>query len=103
MDELLSFFPTIPSPRFLNPPELGLQVVERAGKTSVLRSRTDLAAPEGIRGPFRRSWAPLIAQLIKNPPAMQETLVQFLGWEDRLEEGLAAHSSIPGLPLWLGW
>ena len=31
--------------------------------------------------------ASLIAQLVKNPPAMQETLVQFLGWEDLLEKG----------------
>ena len=30
---------------------------------------------------------PLIAQLVKNPPAMQETQVQFLGWEDPLEHG----------------
>ena len=32
-------------------------------------------------------WAPLVAQLVKNPPAMQETLVQFLGWEEPLEKG----------------
>ena len=31
--------------------------------------------------------ASLIAQLVKNPPAMQETPVQFLGWEDPLEKG----------------
>ena len=31
--------------------------------------------------------APSIAQLVKNPPAMQETLVQFLGWEDLLKKG----------------
>ena len=31
-------------------------------------------------------WASLVAQLIKNPPAMQETLVWFLGWEDPLEK-----------------
>ena len=31
--------------------------------------------------------ASLIAQLVKNPPEMQETLVQFLGWEDPLEKG----------------
>ena len=31
-------------------------------------------------------WASLIAQLVKNPPAMQDTLVQFLGWEDPLEK-----------------
>ena len=33
------------------------------------------------------AWASLIAQLIKNLPAMQETLVRFLGWEDPLEKG----------------
>ena len=36
----------------------------------------------------------LVAQLVKSPPAMQETLVQFLGWEDPLEKGQATHSSI---------
>ena len=35
-----------------------------------------------------------MAQLVKNPPAMQETLVQFLGQEDPLEKGQAAHASI---------
>ena len=39
-------------------------------------------------------WASLIAQLVKNLPAMQETLVQFLGQEDPLEKGKATHSSI---------
>ena len=45
----------------------------------------------------------LIAQLVKNPPAMQETLVQFLSQEDPLEKGMATHSSILGLPWWLSW
>ena len=36
----------------------------------------------------------LVAQLVKNLSAMQETWVQLLGWEDPLEEGKAAHSSI---------
>ena len=35
-----------------------------------------------------------MAQLVKNPPAMQETWVQSLGWEDPLEKGMATHSSI---------
>ena len=35
-----------------------------------------------------------MAQLLKNSPAMQETLVRFLGQEDPLEEGMATHSSI---------
>ena len=34
-------------------------------------------------------WASLVAQLVKNPPAMLETWVQFLGWEDHLEKGTA--------------
>ena len=38
--------------------------------------------------------ASLVAQLVKNPPAMQETWVQSLGWEDPLEKGKANHSSI---------
>ena len=38
--------------------------------------------------------ASLVAQTVKNLPAMQETWVQFLGWEDPLEEEMATHSSI---------
>ena len=36
----------------------------------------------------------LVAQMVKNLPAMQETLVQSLGWENPLEKGMATHSSI---------
>ena len=39
-------------------------------------------------------WASLIAQLVKNPPAMQETPVRSLDWEDPLEKGKATQSSI---------
>ena len=35
-----------------------------------------------------------MAQKVKNPPAMQETRVRSLGWEDPLEKGMATHSSI---------
>ena len=43
------------------------------------------------------SCASLVAQLVKNPPAMQETWVRSLGWEDLLEKREATHSSIlPG-------
>ena len=38
--------------------------------------------------------ASLVAQLVKNPPAMQETWVLSLGWEDPLEKGTATQSSI---------
>ena len=40
------------------------------------------------------SWASLMAQLVKNLPAVQETWIQSLGWEDPLEKGKATHSSI---------
>ena len=52
---------------------------------------------------FSHLGASLIAQLVKNLPAMQETPVQFLGQEDLLKKGLATHSSILGLPWWLSW
>ena len=38
--------------------------------------------------------ASLVAQLVKNPPAVWETWVRSLGWEDLLEKGMATHSSI---------
>ena len=49
---------------------------------------------EGIRGSHIVLWASLMAQMVKNPPAMQKTWVQALGWEDPLEKGTANHSSI---------
>ena len=49
---------------------------------------------EGIGYPLQYSWASLAAQLVKNPPAMWETWVHSLGWEDPLEMGTAVHSSI---------
>ena len=40
------------------------------------------------------SWASLVGQLVKNLPAMQETWVRSLSWEDPLEKGMATHFSI---------
>ena len=45
------------------------------------------SAGEGIGYPLQYSWASLVAQLVKNLPAMRETWVQYLGWEDLLEKG----------------
>src|SRR5574339_546547 len=44
--------------------------------------------------PLQYSWASLVAQLVKNPPAVGETWVRSLGWEDPLEKGKATHSSL---------
>ena len=41
-----------------------------------------------------KAWASLVAQLVKNPLAVEETWVQSLGWEDPLEKGKATHSSM---------
>ena len=48
----------------------------------------------GIGYPLHYSCASLVSQTVKNPPAMWETWVQSLGWEDPLEEGMATHSTI---------
>ena len=50
---------------------------------------------------YRTDWASLVAQLVKNPPAVWETWIQSLGWEDPLEKGKATHSSI--LPWRIPW
>ena len=57
---------------------------------------------ERIGYPLQYSWASLVAQPVKNLPAVRETWVQSLGWEDPLEKGKPTHSSIlawriPGL------
>ena len=54
--------------------------------------------PGGGKGyPLQYSWASLVAQLVRNLPAMRETWARSLDWEDPLEEGIATHSTV------LGW
>ena len=64
-------------------------------------SSTPADAPWGKYWFF--TWTILVAQLVKNPPAMQETTVQFLGQEVPLEKEQATHSSVVGHPWWLRW
>ena len=52
------------------------------------------SAGEKTGYPLQYSWASLMAQMVKNPPAMWETWVRSLSWEDALEKGKATHSSI---------
>ena len=49
---------------------------------------------EGLGYPLRGYWASLVVQLVKNPPAMPETWVLSLGWEDSPEKRKATHSSL---------
>ena len=56
---------------------------------------------EGIGYPLQYSWAFLVAQVVKNLPATQETWVQSLGWEDPLEEGMEpTQVFLPGESPW---
>ena len=48
---------------------------------------------EGTGYPLQYSWASLVAHLVKNPPAVWETWVQSLDWEDPLEKGTATQYS----------
>ena len=71
-----------------------------AGKESACNAGNPSSIPgsgrstgEGIGYPLQYSWASLVAQVVKNPPAMRKTRVQSLSWEDPLEKGKATHSS----------
>ena len=56
--------------------------------------RSGRSTGEGIGYPFQCPWASLVAQVVKNLPAMWETWVRSLGWEDPSEKGKATRSSI---------
>ena len=71
-----------------------------AGKKSACSAGDPSSTPgsrrspgEGVGCPFQYSWASLVAQTVKNLLVMRETLVQSMGWEDPLVEGMATHSS----------
>ena len=78
------------------------------GKESAYNARDPGSIPglgrspgKGIGYPLQYSWASLVAQLVKNLPAVLEGWVQSLGWEDPLEKGKATHSS--GLKNSMDW
>ena len=58
---------------------------------------------EGRGSPLQYSWSSLVVQLAENPPAMQETWIWSLGWEDPLEKGTDTHSSILPWRLYSPW
>ena len=77
-----------PSPEFLGFPcgSAGKESTCNAGDPGLIPG-SGRSLGEGIGYPLQYSWASLVAQMLKNVPAMQETLVQFLGWEYPLEKG----------------
>ena len=64
-----------------------------AGDTSLI-PESGRSPGEGIGYPLQYFWASIVAQLVKNPPAIWETWVLSLDWEDPVEKGKATHSSI---------
>ena len=58
------------------------------------------SAGEGIGYALQYFWASLVGQMVKNPPAMRETWVRSLCWEDALEKGTATHSSTLAWRTW---
>ena len=85
----------LPTPVFLGFPG-GSAGKESSCNDGELGSIPELGrSPGGRKGyPLQYSWASLVAQMIKNPPAMQETWIRSLSWEDPLEKGTATYSSI---------
>ena len=71
---------------------VGKESAYNAGDPSLI-PELGRSAREGIGYPLQY-WASLVALLVKNLPAMQETWIRSLGWEDPLEKGKATHSSI---------
>ena len=82
-----------PRPEGLPESSVGKESVCNAGDPGSI-PRSGRSSGEGIGYPLQYSWASLVAQLIKNPPAIQETWVQSLGWEEPLEKGKATYSNI---------
>ena len=72
-----------------------------AGRESVCSAGDPVSMPGpgrspggGARYPLQFSWVSLVAQMVKNPPAVWEACVRSLGWEDPLEKGKATYSSV---------
>ena len=86
----------------LNCTELNITLIDSSvGKENACNARDPSLIPgsgrspgEQIGYPLQCSWTSLVVQLVKKPPAMRETWVQFLCWEDPLEKLKATHSSI---------
>ena len=79
----------------------GASLIAQFGKESAFNAGDPSSIPRSGRSPgegigyhLQYFWAFLVVQLVKSPPAMRETWVRSLGWEDALEKRKATHSSI---------
>ena len=82
---------------------LGICITKRAYSLNVDQRDVNVFIEVKLPGIFC-SWASLMAQSVKNPPAMRETQLRSLGWEDSLEKGKTTHSSILAWRIpWTAW
>ena len=82
---MLSKMYFIASPSFPGS-SVGKESACNAGDASLI-PESGRSTGEGMGYPLQYSWASLVAQLVKNPPVMQETPVHILVWADPLEKG----------------
>ena len=68
---------------------IGKESTYNAGDPSLIPGSGRSAGEGGIGYPFQYTWAFLVAQMVKNPPAMRKTWDQALAWEDSLKKGMA--------------
>ena len=87
MGEILSGLPSL----LLGFPSSPVEPACNAGNPGSIPG-SGRSAGKGIGYPLQYSWASLVAQLVQNLPAVWETWVRSLGWEDPLEKGTATHS-----------
>ena len=79
------------------PPPTAIENLHSSPQAPYLNTTPSLSAEEldsCFHRLYRDCWASLVTQMVKNLPAMQETWVRSLGWEDALEKEMATHSSI---------
>ena len=72
-------------------------IIQGAQSGTLVITLSGIQGGEGRKGYiyiYNYDYRPPVAQTVKNPPAMQETRVRFLGWEVPLEKGMAVHTSI---------
>ena len=78
----------------------GITIVKQMEGNLLQRREAPYAFASSVRFEFElrhlneKDWASLVAQMLKNLPAIQETWIRFLDWEYPLEKGMATHSSI---------
>ena len=103
LNHVLEMYPSPPTPRGFPHSSVGKESACNAGDPGLIPG-LERSTGEWIGYPLQCSWASLVAQLVKNLPAMRDTWVRSLGWEDPLENGKKGKATLQysGLGEFLG-